>query len=180
MHKQNLSTLLLATFVALFLIACGGGGSSSGGGGTSNTGGNSGNDSTTSQSFSPANNSDDTNAGGDDDTTPAPTTSNVVGPNLNGNWSGYLSSDITGYENLTAVITHVGNQVTIQTSIASGPARELKGTIKSKGGMSMLDSVTGQTWTTHYIPATGNSIELVDFVFEFGEKVDEHILKLRR
>lgn len=93
----------------------------------------------------------------------------LVGPNLNGNdWAGYFKNTHGTNISITAVIQHVDNRVTIQTSKKSGVASMLTGTIDSRGRMTMYDTYDNEDWTTNR-PATRNSIELEDYVFN-----DEH------
>lgn len=105
----------------------------------------------------------------------------LVGPNLNGNnWAGHFKSIKGKYTAVTAVIHHAGDRVTIKTSIQSGVASSLEGTIDKKGRMTMVDTFDSQTWTTRYRPASGGSITLADFVFRDNTKADTNILSLKR
>ena len=105
----------------------------------------------------------------------------LVGPDLNGDdWAGYYKSVNGNFELMTATIEHVGNSVTIQTSKASGVASSLYGTIDSFGNMMLYDDFDNEDWTTHYGPATNDSINLADYVFKDTSKVDTNIIILKR
>ncbi len=119
--------------------------------------------------------------GGTEVLKPAPLTTAVVGPNLNGTtWAGRYASDKGNFETLTATVRHEGNRVTIETTKQSGIARSFSGTIKSSGHMTMLDSFNNQTWTTLYEPASGASIILADFVVTKNGLADTNNLFLKR
>lgn len=105
----------------------------------------------------------------------------LVGPDLNGNdWAGHYKSIKGKYIALTAVIQHIGDRVTIQTSIPSGVASRLTGTIDAKGRMMMYDAYDNQAWTTHYRPVSDSSITLADYVFKDNQRSDTNILSLKR
>ena len=106
----------------------------------------------------------------------------VVGPNLNGdNWVGYYKSAEGKYEPMTAVIRHVGNQVTIQSSLRKeGVASELSGKISASGKITLYDAYDNEDWTTLYGPVSKNSINLADFVFINGHKADTNVIILKR
>jgi hypothetical protein len=106
----------------------------------------------------------------------------IVGPDLNGSdWSGSILFKDIGEDQITATITHVGNQVTIETSRpADSLGHLLTGTITSSGNMLMYDTSDGQDWTSLYGPETSNSLSLADYVFENGVNTGTNVLKLRR
>lgn len=126
-------------------------------------------------------------SGGGDDTPPVPTPTpepppEIVGPDLNGSdWSGSILFKDIGEDQITATITHVGDQVTIETSRpADSLGHLLKGTITSSGNMIMYDTSDGEDWTSLYGPETSNSLTLADYVFEDGVNTGTNVLKLRR
>ncbi len=103
----------------------------------------------------------------DSGVTPVPPTTSVVGPDLNGNWAGFLelkNTQATGYQNITATIVHSGTAVQITTSSTLLYGRLFNGRINSRGDMTMYDSITGEDWTTHFSKATTNSVDLYDYV----------------
>jgi len=103
----------------------------------------------------------------DSEVAPLPPTTSVVGPNLNGNWAGFLelkNTQATGYQNITATIVQSGTSVQISTSSTLLYGRLFNGRINSRGDMLMYDSITGEDWTTHYSKATTNSVDLYDYV----------------
>ncbi len=105
----------------------------------------------------------------------------VIGPNLNGDdWAGYFKSIEGRYEPMTAVIRHVGEKVTIQTSIESGVASKLVGKVNGIGQITMIDAYDNEDWTTLYGPVSKNSINLADFVFVEGHQADTNIIILKR
>jgi hypothetical protein len=164
------SRLLVAGLIAVSIAGCGGDGKSSSGGGESS-------------SAPAAAASGDTNAvppKGGTTTNANPSTATVVGPNLNGQWSGYYKSANGKLDYLSATIVHTGRQVTINTTRPSGIVRELKGTIDSVGRMLMYDSFDREDWTTLYGPASVNSINLADYVKVNNKLVDTNILILKR
>ncbi len=94
-----------------------------------------------------------------------------VGPDIGGNnWVGTLDLQNYGYqghEHVAAVITQVGNAITITTNSSMVYAKKFKGTITSKGYISVIDKATYKTWTTHMGKATGKAIQLYDYVNNF-------------
>lgn len=101
------------------------------------------------------------------DTSPETPATPVVGPDLNGNWAGFLEiKDVQapGYENITATIVQSGAAVQITTSSTLAYGRLFNGRISSGGSMKMYDSITGQDWTTHYSKATTTNVDLYDYV----------------
>ncbi len=105
----------------------------------------------------------------------------VVGPDLNGSdWAGYIKSERDGVTNLTATITHQGNQVTIVTS-KDGLAHELVGTINAVGETNMRDLFDNEQWTSVYGNVSQNSINLGDYIAnDQGRIIDQNILVLKR
>lgn len=103
----------------------------------------------------------------DSGTNPLPPTTPIVGPDLNGNWAGFLdikNTEAEGYQNITATIVQSGSSVQIATSSTLLYGRLFTGRIDSRGDMIMYDSITGETWTTHYSKATTNNVDLYDYV----------------
>jgi hypothetical protein len=112
---------------------------------------------------------------------PVEANSGIVGPDLNGDeWAGYYKSVNGNFEMMTAVIYHVGNQVTIQTSKPSGVASRLDGKIDAIGRMTLYDAYDNEDWTTLYGPVTTNSINLADYVFKGTQRQDTNIIILKR
>ena len=111
---------------------------------------------------------------------PVAPVANVVGPNLNGTWAGYYKSIEGNYQNLTATITHVGQQITITTSMPPGIVKKLVGKIDAVGNMLLYDQFDKEDWTTLYGPASSKSINLADFVFVSQSLSDTNILILKR
>lgn len=127
----------------------------------------------------------DSNSGAGSTPSPTPTpkpTPEIVGPDLNGgDWSGSILYKDVGEDRITATITHVGDQVTIETSRpADSLGHLLTGTITSSGNMYMFDAADGEEWTSLYGPASSNSFALADYVFEGFVNTGTNILKLRR
>lgn len=101
------------------------------------------------------------------ETNPLTPATPIVGPDLNGNWAGFLeikNTEAAGYQNITATIVQSGSSVQIATSSTLLYGRLLNGRIDSRGDMTMYDSITGETWTTHYSDATTNRVDLYDYV----------------
>ena len=123
-----------------------------------------------------------TGAGQEDSNRLVPnTTEPVIGPNLNGdNWVGHFRLlDGSQFTGLTAVIRQVGADIIIETT-KTEIAHLLDGFIDGSGNMIMIDQFDGEDWTTLFGPATTNSINLADFVFINGVKVQTNLLVLKR
>lgn len=96
----------------------------------------------------------------------------AIGPDLNGNWSGYLHIKDTGHEghqNISADISHSGSSVDIITTSTLDYGRRFSGTISSSGYMLVYDADRGEDWTTHYGNATTRQIDLYDYVNHFED-----------
>ncbi len=105
----------------------------------------------------------------------------VVGPNLNGDtWSGYLKNRTGGFKPMTAVIRQEGGIVIIDTSLENEVGEKLTGTISASGKMTVIDEFNNEDWTTLFGPASVDSINLADFVFIGGQRVDTNIIILKR
>lgn len=166
--------LVACLLVTLLVAGCGGdkGKSSSGGGGSTATP-----SSATPAVTSPGGPTGGTAGSGQ----PAPQQpAKVVGPNLNGNWAGYYKSIEGHYQNLSATITHVGNRVTIETTMPPGIVNKLVGQIDGAGNMLLYDQFDNEDWTTLYGPASSNSINLADYVFINQSLSDTNIVILKR
>jgi len=86
-------------------------------------------------------------------------------PSVSGSWSGiYYRTDEAAEESITASISQDGKAVVINTTKASAPGQAFTGTIETNGEMILTDGSDGETWTTHFGPATGNNIHIADFV----------------
>ncbi|GJL81671.1 MAG: hypothetical protein DHS20C01_13050 [marine bacterium B5-7] len=158
--RNALYKIFIAITLTIALTGCGGGGgSSSSGGGTAVT-------ATNTNAMPPA---------------PAKPAAGVavVGPNLNGKWSGYYKSINGHLDYLSATITQTGRRVTITTT-KTGLVHMLSGTIDGAGHMLMYDASDGEDWTTLYGPASVNSINLADYVIVKNSLTDTNILILKR
>lgn len=104
----------------------------------------------------------------------SPSATPLVGPDLNGvNWAGF--QDIkdyraTGYQNIAASIVHSGSTVQITTTSTLTYGHYFSGSINSSGHMLMYDSITGEDWTTFGGNASGNRIDLYDYVNNLKDK----------
>jgi len=107
-----------------------------------------------------------------------------VGPNLNGRWTGTYTvmgdgrSDSTS---LTATIRHTGTSVFLTTSLV-GIGASFTGTINAAGDMYLTDAFDGETWTTHFGPATTASVRIADFAEHptLGEETPLEVIDLTR
>ncbi len=110
----------------------------------------------------------------------------VIGPNLNGDWSGdFYITDGSVDRLLTAHIDHEGTNITIHTSRTSGTAVLLTGRIDVEGNMVLTDGFDGETWTTIEGPATKNHILIEDFTERpppgtLGAETDRYAIELTR
>ncbi|MEE9447728.1 MAG: hypothetical protein V3V09_07185 [Arenicellales bacterium] len=106
----------------------------------------------------------------------------LIGPDMNGDtWQGYYRNLHGGYSPMSAVITHTGDKIIIETSLPNtGVAGRLQGRITPSGTMFLYDLFDGEDWTTLYGGASANSINLADFVFVEGQNVDTNIIILKR
>lgn len=89
----------------------------------------------------------------------------LVGPNLNGKWEGtftVIGDGLNDSTPLTATIRHTGNSVYVKTSLV-GIGANLTGTINAVGDMYLTDAYDGETWTTHFGPASSTSVRIADF-----------------
>lgn len=112
-------------------------------------------------------------SGSSSESSPATPATPVVGPDLNGNWAGFLeikNTEAPGYENITATIVQSGAAVQITTSSTLAYGQLFTGRISSGGSMKMYDSITGQDWTTHYSKATSTKVDLYDYVNNLNNK----------
>lgn len=93
-----------------------------------------------------------------------PAGSEPVGPDIRGEWTGYI--DLVGKEpeNVSATVHQNGNYVVITTSSHQKYGRKFIGTIKQNGFLLAYDQKTGEDWSTHREYATSNKIDLYDFV----------------
>ena len=95
-----------------------------------------------------------------------------IGPDVNGNWSGYLEIKDTGHEgrqNISAKITHSGSSVDIITTSTLDYGRRFSGTISRSGYMLVYDADRGEDWTTHYGNASSHKMDLYDYVNNFDD-----------
>ncbi len=152
--QKTVLKIVMSLSIAAVLAACGGSSSSSG--------------------------------GAQDPALPPPTVPNttepVVGPNLNGDtWAGYIKDRRDLREPMTAVIRQVGSEITIETSFSNeGGAGKFVGKISASGKINVIDQYNAEDWTTLYGPASKNSINLADFVFVDGQRVNTNIIILKR
>ncbi|WP_163339374.1 hypothetical protein [Desulfopila sp. IMCC35008] len=92
----------------------------------------------------------------------------IVGPDLSGSdWAGKLDLYNRATQAVTAIVTHCGNRVLIQTTSTLEYGQAFEGTIKSSGHMIVHDQATLQDWTTTRGPATSTSIRIYDLVNNF-------------
>lgn len=92
----------------------------------------------------------------------------IVGPNLAGNdWVGKLVLYNRATQEVTAIVTHCGNRVLIQTTSTLEYGQAFEGTIKSSGHMIVHDQATLQDWTSVRGPATSTSLRVYDLVNNF-------------
>jgi hypothetical protein len=102
-----------------------------------------------------------------------PSTNPPVGPDLNGtNWTGFLEikdSKYRGYQAISATIVHSGSSLQINTSSTLQYGQQYNGTISSGGYISVVDSATGQTWTTFRNNAYTRRVDLYDWVNNFKD-----------
>jgi len=94
--------------------------------------------------------------------------SEPVGPDIRGgDWSGYLDLVHGVKENVTSSISQNGTHVVITTSSSQEYGRKFVGNINDSGSIRVYDQKTGELWTTHYGPASDNTIDLYDYVDNF-------------
>lgn len=92
----------------------------------------------------------------------------IVGPDLSGSdWAGKLVLYDRATQPVTAIVTHCGNRVLIQTTSTLAYGQAFEGTIKSSGHMLVHDQATLQDWTTVRGPASSTKIEIYDLVNNF-------------
>ncbi len=118
-------------------------------------------------------------SGGSDDSggsvTPSPDPDPIappVGPNMNGDWSGFLQlkqRGSEGYQGIVASIVHQGNSIRVSTSSTLDYGRYFNGTISSSGYILMYDSITGEDWTTHKGNASSRQMDMYDYVNNFKD-----------
>lgn len=106
----------------------------------------------------------------------------LVGPDLHGDtWQGSFTNLHGVFIPVTAIVTHIGDDIIIQTSLPdSGIASRLVGKISSGGSMLLYDEFDGEDWTTLHGPASANSIKIADFVFINGQNTDTNNIVLTR
>jgi hypothetical protein len=106
----------------------------------------------------------------------------TTGPNLNGDtWRGSLQNSRGLFITISATVTHNDDQIVINTSIADNQLGGLfRGTITDLGTMLLFDAADGEDWTTLFGPVTTNSIDIADFVFINGIKIDTNTITLSR
>ena len=86
--------------------------------------------------------------------------------NLNGQWVGSLSvlGDMDpGGTSIRATVNQQGDAITIHTNLTS-IGGNLSGTIDADGWIQLTDAFDGETWTTYFLKATGNRIQIADFL----------------
>lgn len=93
-----------------------------------------------------------------------PPDSQPVGPDIRGEWSGYVDLIGKERESVTANVYQNGNYVVITTSSHQKYGQKFIGNIKESGFILAYDQRTGEDWTTHLGPATANRIDLYDYV----------------
>lgn len=82
-----------------------------------------------------------------------------------GSWSGiYYRTDQAGEESINATITQDGSAVVINTTKNSTPGQFFTGTISSSAYLTLTDGSDGETWTSHFGPATASSINIADYI----------------
>lgn len=106
----------------------------------------------------------------------------TTGPNLNGDtWRGSLQNSRGLFVTISATVTHNDDQIIINTSIPDNQLGGLfEGTITDLGTMLLYDAADGEDWTTLFGPVTVNSIDIADFVFINGVKIDTNTITLSR
>lgn len=106
----------------------------------------------------------------------------TIGPNLNGDtWRGSLQNSRGLFVTISATVTHTDNRITINTSIPDNQLGGLfQGQITDLGTMLLYDAADGEDWTTLFGPVTVNSIDIADFVFINGVKIDTNTITLSR
>ena len=119
--------------------------------------------------------------GCDGNTEPA---QSLVGPNLNGAWTGTLTlhtKDGTRTSHIIATINHTGDSVIIHTN-GGGTASLMTGTIEPDGSMILTDALDGENWTTHFSKAIVNRVIVADYIQApvAGELTRLNVLDLRR
>lgn len=96
------------------------------------------------------------------DTNPAG--SEPVGPDIRGEWSGYIDLIGKERESVSANVYQNGNYIVITTSSHQKYGQKFIGNIKENGFILAYDQKTGEDWTTHSGPATADRIDLYDYV----------------
>ena len=99
----------------------------------------------------------------------------LVGPDLNGSWSGTFTRYTGASSGVSATVSHVGSRVIIKTS--SGLV--LKGSIDDGGRMRLCDRKR-EDWTTLYGGATATSLRLADYVMRGSKRLGADRLVLTR
>ena len=112
-------------------------------------------------------------ANNSDDSSSSSCNQQPVGASIGGSdWRGTLTIRARGYEGqqeVTAKITQCGSSVNIETSSTLAYGKVFNGSISSGRGMFMIDRATSLDWTTHFTKATGNAIDLYDYVNNFSD-----------
>ena len=100
----------------------------------------------------------------------------LVGPDLNGSWSGTFTRYTGASGGISATVSHIGSRVVISTSAGF----VLVGGISNSGSMRLCDS-DHEDWTTIYGGATTTSIRLADHYMDgSGVLVGTDVLVLKR
>jgi len=88
-------------------------------------------------------------------------------PKIQGTWTGvyvvYGGTNAQDGQGLTANVQQDGDAVAITTTLPAA-GRFLTGSIKPNGDMRLTDALDGELWTTHFGPATANSMRIADFL----------------
>lgn len=87
-----------------------------------------------------------------------------VGPDLRGEWSGFVDLVGKDREYVSASVYQNGDYIVITTSSSQKYGRKFIGNIKDSGFILAYDQKTGEDWSTHNGAATANNIDLYDFV----------------
>ncbi len=95
-----------------------------------------------------------------------------VGPNVGGHWAGVYSSPY-GSQSITAEVEHDGETVVIKTSL-SGQGHLLVGEISPDGYMLLVDTYTGNTWTSDGT-VSPTQIRIHDWLLELGGHIEQAI-----
>jgi len=94
---------------------------------------------------------------------------------LQGYWLGHVDLNEYGAQAINATIYQSGCYIVISTSSILSYGKNFSGEILQGDYLTVLDTSTWQTWTTHFARANLNSIRLYDYVHNFTD-FDELIL----